>query len=182
MPVAAKASFSIALAVFASGCGGVYQLPAPPPTEERGPVALDPSEEERLSGERYLAARRVIVALYSALEAQRWDEATELLSQETRLLLAAGGIGSDVDALAAGRVSIDGRTYAFDPVELFLLPGADSFEDRVEGEEEHESGRRKEVFLVADETLRKVVLIDEGGAWRLHMRRWPMEYLQREAS
>lgn len=160
-------------------CGGVYQLPPPPPAELQGPVTLDPSEEERLGAARFEEARRAVLSLYEALGAERWADAVSMLSQETRLLLSSGGSASAEQALAAGVVTVDGQSYGFDPVALFLLPGVERFEDEYEDEEEAETGRRKEIFLVAGEEVRKVVLIDEAGQWRLHMRRWPIDRLQR---
>lgn len=163
-------------------CGAVYKLPEPPPASEQGPVALDPSEERQRSEARYIEARRTLVALYAALDGEEWDAAVELLSHETRLLLASGGSGSDVEALAAGAVTVDGVRYAFDPVDLFLLADPEGFEDSLEDEEEAETGRRKEVFVVRGDEHRRVVVIDEGGSWRLHMRRWPIELLRREGA
>lgn len=171
--------FLLVLPFVSVACGGVYELPPPPPVSDRGPVALDPSEEQRLDGERYLAARRAVVALYAALDSQDWETAAGLLSNETRLLLTGGGNGRPEDALAAGTVTVDGTTYRFDPVTLFLLPDPTGFEDDIEGEEQHETARRKELFVVNVEGYRSVVVIEEGGAWRLHLRSWPMEHLSR---
>jgi hypothetical protein len=163
-------------------CGGIYRLPEPPPESERASVELDPVQEQSASDARYLEARRVLVELYSRLSDARWDESLELLSQETRVLLGGGDSASAGAALASGEVVVRGRAYAFDPIELFLLPDPSGFVDSVVGEVENETPRRKEIFINGADEPRRVVMILEGGAWRLHMRSWPMEYLEREGT
>ena len=135
-----RTAFSIAVLFVLAACNRVYDLPDPPPESERASVALDPAEEHRQDGERYVAARRSLLELYEALDGERWDDATELLSTETQLLLSSGGSGDAAAALAAGQVTVSGESYAFDPVNLFLLANPDASEDSWEGEEENETG------------------------------------------
>ena len=142
-------------------------------------MALDPAEEDRRAAERFAETRRVVLELYEAFEAEAWVAAVEILSNETRILLAGGANEGAADALATGQVVLDGDAYRIDPVELFLLADPDGFEDTVEGEQENETSRRKEIFIVSGEVERRVVLIEEGGAWRVHLRRLPIERLIR---
>ncbi len=167
------------VSVSAAACSP-YQLPDPPAVEDRGEVALNPAVEQRLSAERFSEARRTVLSLYEALEAERWDDAAALLSNETRLLLSEGGTADATAALAAQEVTLNGVRYGFDPVDLFLLEGPESFEDDWQQEEQAETGRRKEIFIVAGEEFRRVVLIHEGDAWLVHMRRWPTDRLTSE--
>lgn len=173
-----RATLFVFLAGSAFACQRVYELPAPPPEGARARVTLDPSEEQRLSEEAFLEARRTVLALYEALGAGEWEAASTLLSNETRLLLSGGdGVGA-ADVLAAGTITSNGTSYAFDPVALLLLPAPDGFEDTMEGEDEAETSRRKEIFATAGDDYRKIVLIEEGGSWRVHMRRLPLGRLQ----
>lgn len=160
-------------------CGGVYQLPDPPPEGERASIHIDPAAEERESAARYIEARRTLVALYEALGGEDWDGAIQLLSTETRLLLSDGGNGDAAQTLGTGRLASGNRTYAFTPIDLLLVANPDGMEDSIPGESENETPRRKELFLVSGDETRRVVLILEADAWVLHYRRLPVERLDR---
>lgn len=167
------------LAVALGACSGVYELPDPPPEDERASVQIDPAAEERESAARYIDARRTLVALYEALGAESWDDAIALVSTETRLLLSDGGGGDAAETLAVGRLTVGGRTYGFEPIDLLLLRDPDGMEDSVVGESENETPRRKELFLVSAEETRRVVLILEADQWVVHFRRLPVDRLDR---
>jgi len=169
------------LAGWLTGCGGTLyrQLPPPPPDDERRVVALDPQRDEALAAERYVEARRTVLALYEAVSMERWDDAYAMLSNETRLLLDRGAGGLGEGALRDGVLTIDGATYRFDPVAIFLIAGLTRIEDTVAGEQESETNRRKEVYVFnADGDYRRVVVIREGDQWLVHMPRWRTEDLE----
>jgi hypothetical protein len=141
-------------------------------------VELDPTRDAAADEALYVEARRAVMALYERLGQARWDEAWEMLSNETRLLLDSGADGRGEEALAAGRVSIDGREYAFDAVDLFVIDGFSAMDDDAVGETQHETDRRREVFVSGSGgTVRRVVVILEGDSWRVHLPHWPMERL-----
>ena len=167
------------LVVFAASCGpAIYEIPAPPPEEEWTDRQLDPSAEEEASAERYAEARRAVLALYEALQEGDYEAAYYMLSNETRILLDTYGGGVGDEALANGLLEVDGTTYAFDPVDLLLMPEPASFEDSVRGEEENETSRRKEIFIFdADEAYRRVVVIREADEWVIHAPRVPTDRL-----
>jgi hypothetical protein len=142
-------------------------------------VHLDPASEQRESDARYTEARRTLVSLYETLGGERWEDAVDLLSVETRLLLSAGGTGNAAESLAAGTLTIGEVDYRFDPTDLLLMHDPDAMEDSVVGETESETSRRKEVFLVNAEETRRVVLIQEADQWRVHLRRIPADRLDR---
>lgn len=169
------------VAALALACGpSIYDLPAPPSDDERRTVSLDPTERRQADGEAYVAARATTLALYQALSNEDWSTAWDLLSNETRLLLDTGSNGRGVEALAEGRIALEGNTWAFDPVEVFLLPGMVRFDDQVEGEAENETARRKEIWVAdRDGNQRRVVVIREGDLWRVHVPRVPVERMQR---
>lgn len=164
--------------VFAvAGCGAnVYQLPAPP--EETHSVALDPTADAAADEALYIEARRTVLGLYERLSQQRWSEAWELLSNETRLLLDEGSNQQGEAALSSGEVDLDGRRYSFDPVDLFVVSGLTAIDDEFDGETQHETDRRREVFATGEGgTVRKIVVIREGDSWRVHLPLWPTERL-----
>lgn len=162
-----------------AGCGARnYQLPPVPEASERVEAQLDPTVQELREVERFNEARRTILALYAALQAGDGAEAWEFLSNETRLLLDEWSDGQGDRALTDGRLVRDGQSYTFDPVTLFLLPDPIGFEDDREGEQQSETARRKEVFLVdAADHSRRVVVILEADQWRIHMPRIDLDYL-----
>ncbi len=158
-------------------CTRVYTLPEAPPEDQRVSVQVDPAQEERESAARYLEARRTLVALYEAFGVDDWERAASLLSVETRLLLSAGGDGAAETALASGTLQLNGASYEFDPIDLFLMESPEAMEDSVVGEDETESSRRKVVFLVNGDEVRRVVLVHEADEWRVHVRRLPLARL-----
>jgi hypothetical protein len=160
------------LILLLAGCASSpYQLPAPPPQEEQRHVAADPAEQAELERKNYLQARASLLDLYKLLSDGSFDEAESLLSQQTRDFLAYGNQNADAaGALASGTLALpDGRTVEFEPVEFLLGGEVRQIEDTVEGAEEHETPRRRELFVVdADGEPQKVVMILEGGQWVLH--------------
>lgn len=172
---------SAVVAVLAAACGpSIYDLPQPPEEDQRRTVNLDPTARREADGAAWVDARAATLSLYQALSDEAWDDAWELLSNETRVLLDTGSDGNGVDALAEGRIELDGVMWSFDPVEVFVLPGMVRFDDDVEGEAENETERRKEIWVSDREgRQRRVVVIREGDVWRVHMPRIPIERMQR---
>jgi hypothetical protein len=184
-----RASFTCSTGIFllllvggTVGCRpDLYVLPTPPPASEWERVELDPTVEDRRAGERYVEARRAVLAFVDALSQAEWEQAYRRVSNETRLLLDAGFDGQGEASLAEGRTRRDRRLYSYDPMDLFLIQGLTRIEDSVEGEAEAETQRRHEVFVFdAEGQYRKVVLIREGDEWLIHLPRWPQERLTPE--
>lgn len=129
---------------------------------------------------RFYAAQAALRAFYTALASGDGDTAFSLLSHETRLLLDHGSEGDGEAALIEGRVTIDGTEWTFDPVGLFVGPSPVDWRDTMPGESESESARRKEIFVVSsDDSVRRVVMIFEGDAWRVHAPTWSRDHLVR---
>lgn len=164
-------SLAMSLGVVA-GCGSsAYQLPKPPPADEQRDVAADPAAQAEQRRARYLEARAALLKLYSALTKERFEEAEQLLSQQTRDFLAYGNeTGDPSTALSSGQLVLpDGRKVTFDPVQLLLGGKIQKIADTLEGVEEHETRRRRELFVFDPEgEPHKVVMIVEGGQWVLH--------------
>lgn len=161
-----------------AGCSAsVYVLP-PPGDADDAPRSLDPAADAEAETLRFYAAQAALRAFYTALAAEDAETAWSLLSNETRLLLDHGSDGDGETALLEGRVTIDGTAWTFDPVDLFVVRSPVDWRDTMPGESEIESARRKEIFVVSrDETVRRVVMIYEGDAWRVHAPSWPRERL-----
>jgi hypothetical protein len=174
-----KLLYLIMLTLAVTGCGGrTYQLPPVPDEAERTHAQLDPTVEELQELERFNEARRTVLALYAALQDSNGAQAWELLSNETRLLLDEWSDGQGDQALISGSLVRDGQAYSFDPLELFLLLDPVAFEDDMAGEQQSETARRKEIFLVdAADRARRVVVIMEADQWRVHMPRVDLDYL-----
>jgi hypothetical protein len=157
------------LLVAIGACGGSqYRLPPPPPPAEQSDATAGPAEEQR---NPYLEARTALLELYESLSKERFEGAEQLLSQQTRDFLAYGSeTGDPSTVLSEGRLILpDGRSVAFDPVELLIGGRIESIADSVEGVEEHETRNRRELFVVdPDAETHKVVMIVEGGRWVLH--------------
>lgn len=162
----------IPLMILWAGCASSpYQLPEPPPQEEQREVAADPAAQAELERKQYLQARAALLELYQTLSEGAFDTAEGLLSQQTRDFLAYGGKNADAaSALESGELMLpDGQVVAFDPVEFLLGGQVRRIEDAVEGAEEHETPRRRELFVVGpDGESQKVVMIYEGDQWVLH--------------
>ncbi|MFT4703169.1 MAG: hypothetical protein ACI81R_000858 [Bradymonadia bacterium] len=160
----------VATASLVSACGGpIYELPSPPPAEQQRAVSLSPTEQRELDATRFLAARATILSLYEALGNEEWDSAQSLLSQETCATLGGGSGSNCASVLAEGLVEVSGTRYAFDPVDLLLLPGVRDIANVRVGEEDVENARRVVAHLTdRDEDHRAVVLIYEGDQWVVH--------------
>ena len=187
----------VALLILSAGCGATnYELPPLPPESTWKRVELNPVAVERNDVANFLAAKQATLQLYTELQGRAFKSAGDRLSSETRLLLGEGDGTTVAAVLEAGTTRISKRTFAFDPVRLFLLPGVqrivDSPADLGSGAivdadapvgsalrraylEEFESDARKELFLVdAAGAIRKIVWIREGSDWHLHMRDLPL--------
>jgi len=64
----------------------------------------------------------------------------------------------------------DGKQRRFDPVKTLLADDITSLADSIEGVEEQETSRRKEIFAKQGqgEPPQRIVMIKEGGKWVLH--------------
>jgi hypothetical protein len=159
------------LALALPACGrGLYDLPDPPPRDEWRRHSLDPAEDEARSHQAFLAAQGSVLAFLEAMRESRWEAAYEVLSNETRILLddlSPNGRGETV--LAEGRVVREGAEYRLDPVDLFVIADLDALLDEMPGEREQETYRRKEIWARSSAgDVRRLVLIYEDDAWRLH--------------
>jgi hypothetical protein len=154
-----------------SACGETsYRLPPPSQSEQRD-VAADPAEQAEQERSRYLEARASLLRLYEMLSENRFEDAEQLLSQQTRDFLAYGSEAGDPSTvLSNGRLILpDGRSVEFDPVELLIGAKIQRITDSLEGVEEHETRSRRELFVVdAEGQSHQVVMISEGGRWVLH--------------
>lgn len=162
----------------ASACHRVslYELPPPPPVEERKSVSLIPGEEKRDDEARYLEVRAATLELFNLLSTKRYEEATQRLSAETLdFLRTIGGKKNPADVLVAGELHRpDGSKVAFDPVVMLVAEDVSKLSDSVDGLEEHETNERKEIFATLPSgQLQKIVLITERGKWVLHRTRIP---------
>lgn len=150
----------------------LYVLPAPPAPSERRSVSLIPGEEERKREQEYLQARASILKLYQLLSAKRFDEALNFMSQETRDFLAFVSPRDKNPAvtLVEGRLVLkDGTNLQIEPVSFLLAADLSKLQDEVEGRQEQESARRKEIYAIQrDGKARRIVMILEGGKWVLH--------------
>lgn len=168
--------FAAAIAL-TMGCNAtLYELPPPPPPAERDSVSLIPGEEERKKEELYLEARTRIIELYNLLNTKRYEEAARLMSLETRDFLQSLGDGAPVaEVLAMKELKLpSGKVVPFDPVSILISKDVSQLRDEVAGVEEHETGRRKEIFATLPSgQLQKIVMIAEGGQWVLHRTRIP---------
>ena len=152
----------------------LYELPPPPPQDERRNVSLIPGEDDRRSERSFREARASLVRLDSLLKSKRFEEALELMSQETVAMLEFVSPEKNSSAPAAavftlGRVVIDGQVEQIDPIVALLAEDLSDLRDSVEGQSENESTRRKEIFAVSSSSPpRKIVMIKEGDSWLLH--------------
>jgi hypothetical protein len=155
----------------ATACGSLYALPDPPPPSDWVETSLVPGQDDHNDAERYIAARTAALKLYEALSNDDWDTAWELISAETQSFLNyVAPEGDGKQALMSGRLKFpDGEEVAVDAVSLLLIRDLRDLDDDHGDEEQSETANRKEIFAVSDggET-KKVVLIFEGGAWRVH--------------
>ncbi len=164
---------SLLVATLLSACApDLYVLPAPPSASERRSVSLIPGEEERKREQEYLKARASILKLYQLLSAKRFDESLNYMSQETRDFLAfvsPRDKNPSVTLVESRLVLKDGTNIQIEPVSFLLAPDLSKLKDTVDGVQEQESARRKEVYAVQkDGKARRIVMILEGGKWVLH--------------
>jgi hypothetical protein len=155
-----------------AGCGrALYSLPDPPPREDWQNLNASDIDDRQGSVERFIAAKRVGVELYAALTAERWDEALEMMSQETRNFLedASNGKGA-AGALAAGELALGGQVTRFRPAaDLFIADLVGLKDTLPNAPMESETKLRKELYAVnARGQARKVLFIYEADAWRFH--------------
>lgn len=161
-------------AVLLAGCASnLYELPPPPEKGERGDATLAPRAEEEQAQQDYTAARASLLKIYNQLSTQRYDEAVQLMSQETRAFLTYGTDATAADVLADGALTLpSGERVEFEPSTFFVAPDVQKLEDSIEGAPENETDRRREFFAIsADGTARRVVMIKQGGEWVLHKTR-----------
>ncbi len=160
-----------------TGCGlGLHELPDPPAKEAWTKVSLIPGEDQEADEARYLEARAAVLAFYSALANGRHDEAWGLMSVETQSMLSHFAVDGDgKNALASGTLkSAGGSEIEWSPLETFMMPNVKGFEDSLEGEEEHETSARKELFLLGEDgQSKKLVVIREAGKWVIHRTKAP---------
>ena len=72
-------------------------------------------------------------------------------------------------ALSQGKVQINGQVREVEPAAMLLAPELTNIKDSIEGTQEQETQRRKEIFaLQPDGSARKIVVIKEGNQWVLH--------------
>ena len=173
----------VAAVTFASGCGGtMYVLPAPPPPGERRSVSLIPGTEESEDDELLQEARATVRTLHRLLQGQRYVEALDWLSAETRDFLAYGDEeGRPEEALARGALQLpDGQRVEIDPLELLVAPDVSTLEDEVPGVEDQETDRRKVLFAIPPGgEPRQIVVIREGDRWVVHRTGVAAEALER---
>lgn len=144
-----------------------YELPEPPPQADGQDTEQD-SERQRSSD---MEARAALLELYEMLDEERFEEAEDRLSQQTRDFLAYGNDQGDAsDALSAGQMTLpDGRAYRFAPAELLIADDIARIEDSRDGADDHETSRRRVLYVIdSDGQAHRVVMILEGDQWVLH--------------
>ncbi|MGM0559136.1 MAG: hypothetical protein ACQEVA_22315 [Myxococcota bacterium] len=157
--------------LFFAGCASnLYELPPPPEKGERADAKSAIRAEEEKAQQDYAAARAALLKAYNLLSTQRYDEAVDLMSQETRAFLTYGSDSSAADVLADGVLTLSsGEQVEFEPSTFFVAADVQKLEDSVEGVEENETDRRRELFAVsADGSAHRVIMIKQGGDWVIH--------------
>ena len=158
-------------ALVLSACGpSLYSLPEPPPKEEWKETDDSVASPDEAAIKRFLDAKRVAIRIYSAMIDEDWDRVVDNMSQETRAFLEEASPSSDAKAtLASKELQIDGETIPFDPISDFFIADLADIVDTLDGQQEEETEKRKELFVIgADNRARKVLFIYEEGTWRLH--------------
>ena len=163
-----------------AGCSTVYELPPPPAPQERETISLIPGEEERIKEQHYLQARAAVLKTYQFLSAKRFKESLALMSGATQELLKSTSPSPSaaepaVFTLSEGKMLLpNGRSISFDPNAFILAEDISDMKDELEGQPEQESARRKELFAVQpDGSVRRIVVIKEGGRWVIHRTKAP---------
>jgi len=154
------------------GCSNPYQLPDPPPPEER--VSQTEGNDVKESEQNYLEVRATIIQLYNLLEQQRYQEAVALLSKETQDFLTYRSESSPEAVLAEGKMIVEEQVVEFRPVHMLLASNISQLVDALPNVEEQETSNRKEVFAVTEEGAIRIVMIKESGKWVLHRTRLPI--------
>ena len=166
--------FLAAPALPACSSRSLYELPPPPPEKERKTISLIPGEEARQAERDYLQARSAVIQLNAYLRSKRFEESLGLMSQETQAMLEflSPSPKAKQPALATlieGKINVRGQLRDVDPAAMLLASDLTQIKDSVDGKEEQETQRRKELFaLQPDGSIRKIVMIKEGGQWVLH--------------
>ena len=162
--------FLILLTVAAVGCSGLYELPDPPPRDSWQRHSLSPAEDHDRSHERYLAAQDSLLAFVEALSDERFEDAYNLLSNETRILLDdLSPTGRGEHSLATGEITRGGSEYHVESLDLFVIRDLTRIEDTHDDQMEAETYRRKEIYAVGtDGTVHHIVMILEEDRWRIH--------------
>lgn len=161
----------LAVAIIIASCASnIYELPPPPEDAEGSETSLAPRVEEEASQNENSAARSAVLEAFNLLSTQRYDEAVELMSQETRAFLTHGTDASAAEVLARGELVLpSGRRVEFEPSTFFVASDVQTLEDDIDGVEQRETDRRREYFAVsADGTPHRVVTIKQGDRWVLH--------------
>jgi hypothetical protein len=171
MAVFSRFSPLLAAALVFAGCASnLYELPPPPEKGERSDATLASRAEEEKAQQDYAAARAALLKAYNLLSTQRYDEAVDLMSQETRAFLTYGTEKSAAEVLADGALTLpSGERVEFEPSTFFVAADVQKLEDTVEGATENETDRRRELFAIsADGSAHRVIMIKQGGSWVLH--------------
>lgn len=166
--------FLCGLGLFAASCASsTYYLP-PPPDQQKSAKKSDAgpkSNAERAPEELDAQAREALMELYELLEHERFEEAEDYLSQETREFLSHAGAEEDAsETLSSGQIQLAGRSpIKISPVKLLIGGNIESVRDAMEGVSENQTPNRRELFVLdpAGDTHR-VIMIFEGGKWVLH--------------
>lgn len=162
----------VLLLTASSACSSIYTLP-PPPSGAPKDVNLTPGADDRESEAAYLAARQSIIKLFGLLQQQRYPEADELLSAETRAFLTFNTDKSVGEVLADGKLTLaTGELVEINPVTTLLAEDVSRLVDAVPGLDEQETPSRKEVFaILSNDRAQRIVMIKEAGQWVLHRTR-----------
>lgn len=150
-------------------CSSLYELPDPPSPESWRRHSLSPGEDDERSNERFLEAQEAVLAFVEALNDERFEDAYELVSNETRILLdSVSSTGRGEHVLQTGEFTRNG-TFSVDVLDLFVIRDLDRIEDEHPDFQESETYRRKEVYVYDTEgTSHHLVLIREADAWHIH--------------
>lgn len=157
---------------FLWSCGpSLYEIPEPPPREQWRRHSLNPADTTARSQQNFFAAQDSFLAFVEAMDQERYDDAYDLLSNETRILLddlSPTGLGEDV--LETGAIQRDETEYHVDALDLFAVADlTDIVDEPTDGSSEVETYRRKEIYAVgADGQVHHIVLILEEDEWRIH--------------
>lgn len=115
------------------------------------------------------AAARVLSSFRDAIRHQRFDEALEALSFETRLFLDHHHPEGGEAALAEGRLHAADGVWSFDPIEVFAGPvhPEHMLLADLASEEGPALGPRR-VVLQSDQGEERWTVIRERDHWRIH--------------